>query len=128
MKIIICLFLIGVSFNDCIGQQIKKDSLHRLLLGEWYSIDDTSYHMNFSKNFVREYIWGLNGIDTFSYSIQKHSCDPMLGPGQGTGYFLAEIGKDKYVYCYFIRDISEDYLELVYASGRTLYFRKFRSK
>jgi hypothetical protein len=114
--------------NSCLGQQIKEDSLHKLMRGEWYSVDDSTYHINFSKGFIKEYSKGSKGIDTYRYSLQKHSCDSMLGSGKGTGYFLVKVGRDKAVYCYFLRDISEDYLELVYAAGNTLYFRRVRNR
>jgi hypothetical protein len=114
--------------SNCFGQQIKEDSLHNLMRGEWYSLDDSSYHIVFLKYFVREWSKGSKGVTSLNYSIQKHSCDSMLDLDKGTGYYLVEVGKDKSMYCYIIRDISKDYLELVYAGGRTLYFRKVRDR
>jgi hypothetical protein len=65
--------------------------------GEWQSLQDSSYRV----------------ISILNSTI-------------GTGYFLIKVEKDKSNFCYAISDISDSYLELGYAGGRLLSFKKIR--
>jgi hypothetical protein len=129
MKIFICIFIISLFFSSiCLSQRIRRDSLVKLIRGEWNSLQDSSYHINFVGNHFKEHYRGGKKAFKSDYTIESKSCDSILNSTLGTGYFLVRIEQDKSTLCYAITDISNDYLELVYAGGRVLSFKRAHTR
>lgn len=128
MKFYLIAAILGLVFppRRCLCQALKYDSLQKLILGEWQCNQDSGNYIIFSKGHIKEFNKGERGVDIYRYTIETSPCDSILISTKGTGFFLVEIGNDKLTYCYAITDISDDYLELVYAGGRLWSYRKVR--
>ncbi len=131
MKIFIIVIITAIFCESCTAQEIKKfsiieDSVHMFIQGKWRSVQDKNSQMEASESFIKEYYKGIDGIDTFRYSILRFPCDSVLSSTIGTGYYLKKIGMNGSEFCYSITFISSEFLELVYSGGRVLSFKKIR--
>jgi hypothetical protein len=128
MKFLYSILLTSFFFvHNCYGQQIRKNSLYKLMQGRWYELKDAKSRIDISRRFIKEYYSGVKGMDTLSYTITRESCDTTVNSTKGTGYYLKETNRDGLVYCYAIVKVSVDELEMVYSGGRIIFYRRMGS-
>lgn len=121
-NILVVAMLISLSCNSQSFSVLSKN-----LEGRWFCLQDTNYSILFKNDTIFESYSESNGIDIYRYRIGKDLCTNSLLQSFceiDCLYIYKEDLKNEGYFCYFIRNISESYLTLIYEGGQVIDFKK----
>lgn len=127
MKKVLFLTIINVLFC-CISYSQTIGEVRKNVMGNWVSVQDSNYSMLVKSKTLLEIYKGTDGNDSFKYCISNKNCGIEFKLCKNNCFYLTKIDTDGTKLCYLIKDISKDYLTLVYEGGAVLDFVKQKRK